>query len=274
MLTYIEKTLIKKEILKGHSTFKFRVKRFSLANELAYNSNPSFYNYSTKQKRLDAITLLCRGFFIGKDETLSITKKTCNDNFGISENSITSIINTLSVKKSITISRKYHDRRELLIEPTNKGITEMFLFFMRVSYPRVKRSDYEDLVAIKSGNIYNKGLINVISNYSSHLVLGYSITSFVPLTKVFLERVGGRIIMFHLYNQIIGYHSSLYKTNCTRSSLYSKLKISRPQINRILSSAEENKLLSIDNSGHIFLNNSFVNLIDDYFAALMSLNQY
>lgn len=269
MIKYLENLFLKKEIIKSDLNFKSRVKKFSIANELAHDANPSFYNYATKQKRLDVITLLCRCVFIEKHETLTITKKICNNNFGISENSVTSIINALNVKKRINISRKTHNRRELLIEPTEKGLTELFLFFIRTSYP----GGSDELIENRNDINRYDDLYKFISNFSSHLILGYSITFFVPLSEVFLERVGGRVIMFHLYNEIHDFNNGKYKTKCTHISLRSKLNISRPQISRILFSAEKNKFLSIDRSGHIVLNNNFINLIEDYVAFIITLNE-
>lgn len=265
MMTYLGDISLKKEIIKSDTNFKSRVKKFSIANELIYYSNPSFYNYATKQKRLDVITLLCRRFFVDEHETLSITKQICNNNFGISENSVTSIINTLDAKKSISISRNNRDRRELIIEPTDKGLAEMFLFFIRASHS-------ESNVCVSREDIsHHNELYKFIINFSSHLILGYSITAFVPLSKTFLNNAGGRIIMFHLYNEIRDYNFGMYKTHCTHASLWSTLKISRTQINRILVSAKKNKLLSIDHVGHISLSNTFIHLIEDYYAVLITL---
>lgn len=272
MITYLENILTKKETIKNTLNFKSRIRKFCIVNELVHHSNPSFYNYATKQKRLDVITLLCRCVFIEKHETLSITKKICSNNFGISENSVTAIINTLSVQKRIITSRKIHDRRELLIEPTDKGLEEMFLFFIRASYFEVKKTRLDGFRENINEISHYSELYKFFSNFSSHLILGYSITFFVPFSEIFLNRVGGRIIMIHLYNEVYNFTNGKYKTNCTHTSLETKLKISRPQINRILFSAEKNKLLSIDRFGYIELNNNFIALIENYFAVLITLN--
>lgn len=254
-----------KNIIKNNPRFKHAIlEHYEIGAEM-YKQQPFFYKWILRESRFNIVTSIYCFIFSNRIDSIGELKSICSKYRIASPNSVTSIMNTLRTAERIKTWRCSEDRRKTIITLTPKGVEE-FKNYMSCALLPINTLFPNAKVSIKLLDDDIK-LHDFFYRVADCITLGVTFKKLLPELELFIDKDGGRMIMLYLYLDAIrkiNLRGSMI--DFSPNALATEFSVSRIHVNHIIKSAQDHGYLERINDGQLIVNNTFIDLVEDYIA--------